>query len=239
MARLRQAIADGRQPRVRVPGSQSPVATSGAAVRAGDPARDDADFVIVPINVGAVSDELGFSRLSCHRSGGVGWPHRPPGPVRGPRRRRPQPRASARRLRRNGTSRPLSRLLPPRRRRGEVGQAQRGDLHQQRRRHRRRPGHRGRSAATLRTHRDRSDPSSATRHRTDRHPGQPAWPWPGREPPARDRLTASRRWARQVMSGHQGLTSGPRHARRRSTPRKTPTTPTTVDAEPIVTPDAD
>jgi len=61
LARLRQAIADGRRPRVRVTGSQFPVATTGTVVRVGDPVSDGADFVMVRIKVGGVSDELGFS----------------------------------------------------------------------------------------------------------------------------------------------------------------------------------
>jgi hypothetical protein len=61
VAHLRQTIADGRQPRVRVTGPQFPVATTGTVVRVGDPVRDGADFVMVRIKVGGVSDELGFS----------------------------------------------------------------------------------------------------------------------------------------------------------------------------------
>lgn len=61
VAHLRQAIADGRRPRVRVTGSQFPVATTGTVVRVGDPVRDGADFVMVRIKVGSVTDELGFS----------------------------------------------------------------------------------------------------------------------------------------------------------------------------------
>jgi hypothetical protein len=61
LARLRQAIADGRRPRIRVTGSQFPVATTGTVVRVGDPVSDGADFVMVRIKVGGVSDELGFS----------------------------------------------------------------------------------------------------------------------------------------------------------------------------------
>lgn len=61
VAHLRQAIADGRRPRVGVTGSQFPVATTGTVVRVGDPVADGADFVMVRIKVGGVSDELGFS----------------------------------------------------------------------------------------------------------------------------------------------------------------------------------
>jgi hypothetical protein len=61
VAHLRQTIADGRRPRVRVTGSQFPVATTGTVVRVGDPLTDGADFVIVRIKVGSVTDELGFS----------------------------------------------------------------------------------------------------------------------------------------------------------------------------------
>jgi hypothetical protein len=58
---LRQAIADGRKPRVRVMGSQFAGGTTGTVVRVGDPVSDGADFVVVRIKVGGVVDELGFS----------------------------------------------------------------------------------------------------------------------------------------------------------------------------------
>lgn len=61
VAHLRRMIADGRRPRVRVAGSQFPVATTGTVVRIGDPVSDGADFVMVRIKAGGVSDELGFS----------------------------------------------------------------------------------------------------------------------------------------------------------------------------------
>jgi hypothetical protein len=61
VAHLRQAIAVGRRPRVRVTGSQFPVSTTGTVLRVGDPVSDGADFVMVRIKVGGVSDELGFS----------------------------------------------------------------------------------------------------------------------------------------------------------------------------------
>jgi hypothetical protein len=62
VAHLRQAIADGRRPRVRVTGPQFPGgATTGTVVRVGDPVADGADFVMVRIKVGSVTDELGFS----------------------------------------------------------------------------------------------------------------------------------------------------------------------------------
>jgi hypothetical protein len=76
VAHLRQTIADGRQPRVRVTGPQFPVATTGTVVRVGDPVRDGADFVMVRIKVGGVSDELGFSpsELSVVGRGRAGAP---------------------------------------------------------------------------------------------------------------------------------------------------------------------
>jgi hypothetical protein len=62
VAHLRQAIADGRRPRVRVTGPQFPGgATTGTVVRVGDPVADGADFVMLRIKVGSVTDELGFS----------------------------------------------------------------------------------------------------------------------------------------------------------------------------------
>jgi hypothetical protein len=126
VAHLRQTIADGRRPRVRVMGSQFPVATTGTVVRVGDPVRDGADFVMVRIKVGGVSDELGFSpsELSVVGRGRAGAPLAEAGA------RASTQQTSAPRVRTSRTSQPdqavvVEAVALPAKRRGGKGTARR------------------------------------------------------------------------------------------------------------------
>ncbi|MDT4972222.1 MAG: hypothetical protein QOG22_2365 [Pseudonocardiales bacterium] len=126
VAHLRQTIADGRRPRVRVMGSQFPVATTGTVVRVGDPVRDGADFVMVRIKVGGVSDELGFSpsELSVVGRGRAGAPLAEAGA------RASTQQTSAPRVRTSRTSQPdqavvVEAVALPAKRRGGKGTASR------------------------------------------------------------------------------------------------------------------
>lgn len=59
--RLRDQLADGRRPRVRVSGPQFADGTSATVVTIGDPAVDGADYVTVRVKVNGVLDELAFA----------------------------------------------------------------------------------------------------------------------------------------------------------------------------------
>ena len=74
IVRLREQVAAGRRPRVRVSGPQFPVGTAGAVVRVGDPETDGADFVTVRVKVGGITDELGFAPRELSTAGRVAAP---------------------------------------------------------------------------------------------------------------------------------------------------------------------
>ncbi|HJP99984.1 MAG TPA: hypothetical protein VJ851_00130 [Jatrophihabitans sp.] len=59
--RLRDQLADGRRPRVRVSGPQFDGGTSATVVRIGDPAIDGTDYLTVRVKVNGVLDELAFA----------------------------------------------------------------------------------------------------------------------------------------------------------------------------------
>lgn len=61
LVRLRDAVAAGRRPRVRVSGPQFPPGTIGTVVRVGDPNTNGGDFITVRVKIAGVTDELNFS----------------------------------------------------------------------------------------------------------------------------------------------------------------------------------
>jgi len=88
LVHLRDAVAAGRRPRVRVSGPQFPPGTSGTVLRVGDPNTDGGDFITVRVKIAGVTDELNFSpkELSMVGRGRAAAP--PPTP---PVKRTPSP----------------------------------------------------------------------------------------------------------------------------------------------------
>ena len=61
VVQLRDDVAAGRRPRVRVSGPQFPSGTIGTVLAVGDPSADGGDFITVRVKIAGVTDELGFS----------------------------------------------------------------------------------------------------------------------------------------------------------------------------------
>jgi hypothetical protein len=58
---LRDQVAAGRRPRVRVSGPQFPTGTIGTVLQVGDPNTNGGDFITVRVKIAGVTDELAFS----------------------------------------------------------------------------------------------------------------------------------------------------------------------------------
>ena len=58
---LREQLAAGRRPKVRVSGAQFADGASGVVLAVGDPQADGADFITVRVKAGGVTDELRFA----------------------------------------------------------------------------------------------------------------------------------------------------------------------------------
>jgi hypothetical protein len=58
---LREQVAAGRRPRVRVSGPQFAGEATGVVLAVGDPEADGTDFITVRVKVGGVTDELRFA----------------------------------------------------------------------------------------------------------------------------------------------------------------------------------
>ncbi len=61
VVQLRDQVAAGRRPRVRVSGPQFPTGTIGTVLAVGDPSTDGGDFITVRVKIAGVTDELSFS----------------------------------------------------------------------------------------------------------------------------------------------------------------------------------
>jgi len=61
VVQLRNELAAGRRPRVRVSGPQIPTGTIGTVLQVGDPNTDGGDFITVRVKIAGVTDELVFS----------------------------------------------------------------------------------------------------------------------------------------------------------------------------------
>ena len=61
VVQLRDELAAGRRPRVRVSGPQIPTGTIGTVLQVGDPNTDGGDFITVRVKIAGVTDELVFS----------------------------------------------------------------------------------------------------------------------------------------------------------------------------------
>jgi hypothetical protein len=61
VVQLRDEVAAGRRPRVRVSGPQFPTGTIGTVLQVGDPNTDGGDFITVRVKIAGVTDELVFS----------------------------------------------------------------------------------------------------------------------------------------------------------------------------------
>jgi hypothetical protein len=61
VVQLRDEVAAGRRPRVRVSGPQFPTGTVGTVLQVGDPSTDGGDFITVRVKIAGVTDELDFS----------------------------------------------------------------------------------------------------------------------------------------------------------------------------------
>jgi len=61
VVQLRNEVAAGRRPRVRVSGPQIPTGTIGTVLQVGDPNTDGGDFITVRVKIAGVTDELVFS----------------------------------------------------------------------------------------------------------------------------------------------------------------------------------
>jgi hypothetical protein len=61
VVQLRDEVAAGRRPRVRVSGPQFPTGTIGTVLQVGDPSTDGGDFITVRVKIAGVTDALGFS----------------------------------------------------------------------------------------------------------------------------------------------------------------------------------
>jgi len=73
---LRDQVAAGRRPRVRVSGPQFPTGTIGTVLQVGDPNTNGGDFITVRVKIAGVTDELAFSpkELSMVRRGRAATP---------------------------------------------------------------------------------------------------------------------------------------------------------------------
>jgi hypothetical protein len=71
VVQLRDEVAAGRRPRVRVSGPQFPTGTIGTVLAVGDPSTDGGDFITVRVKIAGVTDELGFSPTELSMVGRV------------------------------------------------------------------------------------------------------------------------------------------------------------------------